>query len=117
MAASNTFERKHGEQRGLITDTWAIIKLKNSAPGVPQAIIVEGAVKCLICDGFSKSHLICDDCRESVKLVRAAGNIAVLKDLIDFASKPGNIAVFQSLTDEAIGEVMLKRIEDARSRD
>jgi hypothetical protein len=114
MIASHTFEREHREQRGLNTDSWAIVKLKNSATGVPQSIIVEGNVKCIICGGFSENRLVCEDCADSVKLVRAAGNIEILKDLIDFASKPGNLAVFQALTDEAIGEMMMKRIRDAR---
>jgi hypothetical protein len=114
VEASHVFERPPPGPG--IDDAWAIIKLKNSAFGVPTAIVVEGHVKCVICSGFAENRLVCEDCTESVKLVRAAGNIGILKELIEFASKPGNIAMFQALTDEAIGEIMLKRIEDARSR-
>lgn len=114
MSASHTLERKKGEQRGLDTDTWAILKLKNSALGMPQSIIVEGSVKCVICSGYSMDRLVCDDCRDAVKLIRGAGNMEVLKELVEFASQPGNLTLFQMLTDEALGEIMLKRIREAR---
>lgn len=95
-------------------DDWSVIKLRNSGPGAPVSIAIEGAVKCVICTGYTENQLVCEECTESVKLLRAAGNVGVLKDLIAFASVPGNLAVFQALTDEVAGELMLKRIRDAR---
>lgn len=113
-SASHTLERKKSEQRGLSSDTWAILKLKNSASGMPQSIVVEGSVKCVICSGYSMDLLVCDDCRDAVKLIRGAGNMEVLKGLVEFASQPGNLTLFQMLTDEAVAEIMLKRIREAR---
>lgn len=112
--ADHIFERTQDPRPEYGTDTWSIIKLKNSGPGAPTAISVQGSIKCVICSGYSMDQLVCEECVESVKLVRAAGNIEVLKDLIAFASVPGNLAVFQALTDEVAGELMLKRIRDAR---
>jgi hypothetical protein len=117
VEASHTFERKHEEQRGLDSDTWAIIKLKNSAPGAPTAILVEGSVKCVICGGFIEDALVCESCSSAVRLLRAADNVATLQALVEFASRPGVMAILESLTYEAVTDMMMQRIEDARSRD
>lgn len=116
-SAAHTIERVpyREEEDGGPGDPWAILKLKNSAPGVPMSIVIEGAVKCAICDGYSEK-LICDDCREAVKLVRAAGNTATLKALIEFASNPAMLAVFERLTEDAVADMMMKRMDDARHR-
>jgi len=113
VEATHTIERvKDGEAN----EVWAILKLKNSAAGVPASIVIEGAVKCIICDGWSE-RLVCPDCVKSVQLVRAAGNIQILESLIEFASRPGMLAIFGMLTDDVVADLMMKRIEDARSRD
>lgn len=117
VEASHTFERKRDEQRGLDSDTWAIIKLKNSAPGAPTSIMVEGPVKCAICAGYTEDQLVCDDCQQSVRLVRSAGNIQHLEKLLDFAAQPGMLEVLERLTYEAVADLMMERIANAGQRD
>lgn len=117
LEASHTFERVRDSDRGLDGDTWAIIKLKNSAPGAPTPILVEGSVKCIICEGFVENALVCEDCKTAVKLLRGASNTETVRTLVEFASRPGIMGVLESLTYEAISEMMIQRIEDAGNRD
>lgn len=113
VEAAHTIERKPGDHAN---EEWAILKLKNSAGGVPASIVIEGAVKCVVCDGWSE-RLVCVECVASVKIIRTAGNVQVLEALIEFASRPGMLAIFEMLTDDVVADLMMKRIEDARSRD
>lgn len=116
MEAAHTFERKPDEDASAKSDTWAIVKLKNTASGVPNAIVIEGKVKCISCHAVTET-IICDDCRSAINIIRAADNTDTLKALLEFASKPGIVGVLEALTYEAVSEMMMQRIEDARNRD
>ncbi len=90
--------------------------MENRGDGAPTSIVVKGPVKCAICEGFTEDRLICEGCTEAVTFLRAADNLANFRELIKFATRPGTLAVLKLLTDDALTDVMMKRIEDARSR-
>lgn len=114
--AAHTFERYPDSSVSNKSESWAIVKLKNSASGVPSAIIIEGRVKCISCQAASET-LLCDACRSAINIVRAADNRDTLKQLIEFANRPGILNILENLTYEAVGEMMMQRIDDARNRD
>lgn len=115
--AENSSSHELARTRNEEGNTWSVLKLANRGAGVPHSIIVEGSVKCIACAGYTNDTLICSDCRDGIRLIRSAGNINVLRKIIEFFDAPGMLEVIKLLTDDVVGELMMKRIEDARNRD
>ena len=97
-------------------EDWAIIGLSNEGVGVPTSIMVKGSVKCMVCEGFTTDRLICMECTEAVTFLRAADNLQAFTKLLEFASRPGMLTVLKLLTDDAVADLLMKRIDDARNR-
>lgn len=98
-------------------EDWAIIGLRNDGNGVPATIIVEGAVKCAVCQGFTEDRLICEECTAAVSYLRAADHLDAFITLMEFASQPGMLTLLNMLMqDDLLSDFFMKRMEDARNR-
>ena len=105
-----------GQQEREEEADWGIIGLENRGDGVPTSIVVKGPVKCAVCEGFTEDRLICEECSAAVSYLRSADNLDAFIRLMEFASRPGMMTVLGWITDDAVGELMMKRMEDARNR-
>lgn len=98
-------------------EDWGIIGLENRGDGAPASIVVKGPVKCAICQGFTEDRLICEECTAAVSYLRAADNLAAFVKLMEFATRPGMLALFELLMEEdMITELLMQRMRDARNR-
>jgi hypothetical protein len=98
-------------------EDWGIIGLRNDGNGVPASILVEGAVKCAICQGFTEDQLVCEECAAVVTYLRAADNLAAFVKLMEFAARPGMLAILDLLIeDEMVTELLMQRMKNARNR-
>lgn len=108
------FEGQHEKEEEA---DWGIIGLHNDGDGVPTAIVVKGAVKCAICQGFTENRLVCEECEAVVTYLRAADNLAAFVKLMEFAARPGMLALFDMLMqDDMITELLMQRMRNARNR-
>ncbi len=106
-----------GQREEIEAEDWGIIGLRNDGDGVPTSIVVKGAVKCAICQGFTEDRLICEECEGVVTYLRAADNLAAFVKLMEFAAKPGMLAILELLIqDDMVTELLMQRIKDARNR-
>ena len=106
-----------GKKKAKEEEDWGIIGLRNDGDGVPTSIMVKGSVKCAICQGFTEDRLICEECEGVVTYLRAADNLAAFVKLMEFAAKPGMLAIFDLLIqDDMVTELLMQRIKDARNR-
>ena len=93
----------------------AVLGIDNRSTGVPYPIAVRGAVKCITCDGFSEDLLVCPECRAIIQLLRSGPNLEGLQQLIRIATEyPGLVTALEQLTDEAVAEVYLAKIQQRR---
>lgn len=106
-----------GQKKAMEDEDWAIIGLRNDGDGVPTSIIVKGAVKCAICQGFTEDRFICEECENVVTYLRAADNLAAFIKLVEFAARPGMMAIFDLvIQDDMVTELLMQRIKNARNR-
>ncbi len=106
-----------GQREAIEAEDWGILGLENKGDGAPTSIVVKGSVKCAICQGFTEDRLICEECQGVVTYLRAADNLAAFVKLMEFASRPGMLALFDLLMqDDMITELLMKRMRDARNR-
>lgn len=90
--------------------SYQILKLDSGHDGVPHSIAVEGFVKCLICQGSSHNHMICEECRHAVILIRSAGNFETLSRLVTVLDdRPYILNVLERITDEVIAKLLFQR--------
>ncbi len=107
-----------GQKKAKEAEDWGIVGLRNDGDGVPTSIMVRGAVKCAICQGFTEDRLICEECETVVTYLRAADNLAAFVKLMEFAAKPGMLAIFDLLMqDDVVTELLLQRMKNARNRE
>jgi hypothetical protein len=96
---------------------WGIIGLRNDGEGVPVSIMVRGAVKCAICQGFTEDRLVCQECEAAVKYLRSADNLDAFIKLMEVASRPGMLALLETLMhDDILSDMLMQRMENARNR-
>ena len=106
-----------GDKEKLESEDWGIIGLENRGDGVPASIVVKGAVKCAICQGFTENRLVCEECETVVTYLRAADNLAAFVKLMEFAARPGMLALFDLLMeDDMVTELLMQRMRNARNR-
>ncbi len=106
-----------GQKKAAEEADWGIIGLRNDGEGVPTSIMVQGPVKCAICQGFTEDRLVCQECEAVVTYLRAADNLAAFVKLMEFAARPGMLALFDLLMqDDMITELLMQRMKNARNR-
>ncbi len=114
---TQAFEAFDGNKKAKQEEDWGIIGLRNDGNGVPSPILVKGAVKCVICQGFTEDRLVCEDCQGVVTYLRAADNLEAFVKLMEFAAKPGMLAILELLIqDDMITELLMQRMKNARNR-
>ncbi len=107
-----------GQKKAKEAEDWGIIGLRNDGNGVPSSILVKGAVKCAVCEGFTENRLICEECSAAVSYLRAADNLDSFVKLMEFATRPGMLALFELLMeDDMITELLMQRMKNARNRE
>lgn len=94
--------------------------------GWPDVIRVDGYCKCMICEGQAYRYPICEECKEAIKIVRAADNARrfldvltmitddsadSLRRLLLLLAHPGFLEVFERITEEQYGQYLLSRID------
>lgn len=88
-----------------------ILTLESGNDGVPHAVTVTGFVKCMICQGSSHNHLICEECRASVIMLRSAGASNMLARLLELIDRrPYMIDVLERMTDEVVGLYLYRQV-------
>jgi hypothetical protein len=109
MEAANNFVRPQGSQSA------SVVHLRNEGSGWPYAISAEGPFKCLNCEAFASDHIVCEECRDAISILRAGPHTeALLRFLTILSERPGLLTALESLTDEAIQEYFLDRIRQHR---
>lgn len=107
-----------GDKKAKQEEDWGIIGLRNDGNGVPETILVRGSVKCAICHAFTEDRLVCEECEGVVTYLRAADNLAAFVKLMEFAARPGMLALFELLMeDDMITELLMQRMKNARNRE
>lgn len=101
--------------RGVPGDSGVVNVSTSDTPGWPRVIEVEGDVKCLICEGLSSNHAVCEECRDAVKLLRAAGNMQVIKKLVEFERLDVMLRVMEEMTEDAVAKYLMERLLENRA--
>ncbi len=96
-----------------ISGTQYVVAIDGSGvAGWQRPFGIDGAVKCMVCDGISYNNPVCDECRGAILAFRMASNeVETIEKVVRFFTNNKLQAFFELAGEKAFEEWMARELE------